>query len=229
MSNPWFETLGVFDLETTGVNVETARIVSAHVGVIDSAGTVLEQWQWLADPGIEIPDQASAVHGITTERAREFGRPATEVVEEIIATLRALFARGLALTVYNASYDLSLLHHEALRYGLTPLEDPAPIVDPFVIDKAVDRYRKGKRTLSAASLVYGVDLDNAHDASADAIAAGRVAQAIARLHGDKLPTDVAELHQLQIGWSAESAASFQDWMRRTKDPDFTTSGAWPLR
>ncbi|WP_167139587.1 3'-5' exonuclease [Diaminobutyricimonas sp. TR449] len=229
MSNPWFDTLGVFDLETTGVNVETARIVSAHVGIIDSAGTVLEQWQWLADPGIEIPEQASAVHGISTERARQFGRPAAVVVEEIIATLRALFARGLALTVYNASYDLSLLHHEALRYGLTPLEDPAPIVDPFVIDKAVDRYRKGKRTLSAASLVYGVDLENAHDASADAIAAGRLAQAIARLHGDKLPTDVAELHQAQIGWSAESAASFQDFVRRTKDPDFTTSGAWPLR
>ncbi|WP_167045996.1 3'-5' exonuclease [Salinibacterium sp. ZJ454] len=229
MSNPWFDTLGVFDLETTGVNVETARIVSAHVGILDTTGTVLEEWTWLADPGVEIPEEATAVHGISTVRARAEGRPPAEVVGEIVATLRGLFSRGLALTVYNAPYDLTLLNREAVRHGIPPLELPGPIIDPLVIDKAMDRYRKGKRTLAAASQVYGVTLSNAHDAGADAVAAGRIAQAIARQHADKLPTDVAELHRLQIGWCAESAASFQDYMRRTKDPTFTTSGAWPER
>jgi len=228
MSNPWFESLAVFDLETTGVDVETSRIVSAHVGVIDAAGELVERHDWLADPGVEIPPGASAVHGITTERARAEGRPAADVIAEIITALNSVFARGLALTIYNAPYDLTLLHREAMRYGITPLHEPAPIIDPLVIDKVVDRYRKGKRTLEAAAEVYGVPLVGAHDAAADAVAAGRLAQALARAYPVEMAVESAILHANQIGWALDSAASFQDYMRRTRDPDFVARGTWPM-
>lgn len=95
------DRLGVFDLETTGINVDTDRIVSAYVGVIDSSGEI-RGIDWLADPGIEIPLQARAVHGITTEVARSQGRPAGEVVAEIVEVLRALLAQGVPVTIYNA-------------------------------------------------------------------------------------------------------------------------------
>ena len=137
MSNWWSGNLGVFDLETTGIDVETSRIVSAHVGVIDPTGASIELTEWLADPGVEIPEQASAVHGITTERVRAEGRPAAEVVAEIVAALRALLERGVPVTIYNAPYDLTLLNREAVRYGVSPLIGPAPIIDPLVIDKAL--------------------------------------------------------------------------------------------
>jgi DNA polymerase-3 subunit epsilon len=225
----WFDTLGVFDLETTGIDVETSRIVSAHVGVLDATGVLIEEHDWLADPGIEIPEQASAVHGISTARARAEGRPASEVVAEIIAALAALFDRGLAVTIYNAPYDLSLLHHEALRYGLVPLATPAPIVDPLVLDRVVDKYRKGKRTLEAAAVVYGVDLTDAHDASADAVAAGRIAQAMARQYPQQLAVESSTLHTQQIAWCAEQTADFQAYMRRAHNPDFSASGLWPVR
>jgi DNA polymerase III subunit epsilon len=229
MSNSWFDTLAVFDLETTGIDVETSRIVSAHVGVLDATGQLVEEWNWLADPGVEIPEGASNVHGITTERARAEGRPAPEVVQEIVDVLTSLFARGLAVTIYNAPYDLSLLHHEALRYGIEPLVTPAPIIDPLVLDKAVDRYRKGKRTLEAAAVAYGVSLVDAHDASADAVAAGRVAQAMARKYPEQLAIEVSILHNQQVEWCASQSADFQDYMRRTHNPLFTTSGLWPIR
>lgn len=228
MTTTWYDELGVFDLETTGIDVETSRIVSATVAVIDADGVVRERTDWLADPGVEIPAQASAVHGITTERARAEGRMAAEVVAEIVASLRSLLERGVAVTVYNAPYDLTLLNREARRHGVAPLSSPAPIIDPLVIDKAVDRYRKGKRTLEFAAQFYGVELLDAHDAGADAIAAGRVAQAIARRYPEKLGADVSELHGLQVGWCADQAANFQEYMRRSR-PDFTTSGAWPER
>lgn len=228
MTTTWAQQLGVFDLETTGIDVETSRIVSAHVGVIDAAGVCVERTDWLADPGIEIPAQASAVHGITTERARAEGRPAPQVVAEIISALQSIFERGLAVTVYNAPYDLTLLNREALRYGLQPLAHPSPVIDPLVIDKAMDRYRKGKRTLEAAAMRYGVELLDAHDAGADAIAAGRVAQALLRTYPKELGVDVAELHRHQSTWCADQASSFQEFKRRT-DPGFVTSGAWPER
>ena len=227
MTNPWHETLGVFDLETTGIDVESSRIVSAYVGVLGADGEA-KGVSWLADPGIEIPSQATAVHGISTERARAEGRPAPEVVAEIVAVLRALLAQNVPITIFNAPYDLTLLNREALRYGVEPLENPAPIIDPLVLDKAMDTYRKGKRTLEVAAGHYGVELSDAHDAMADAVAAGRVVQAMAKKFAAELGDDLVDLHGRQVIWCADQAASFQAFRRRT-NPDFTTSGEWPER
>ncbi|WP_229727727.1 exonuclease domain-containing protein [Mycetocola zhadangensis] len=225
----WSESLAVFDLETTGIDVTTSRIVSANVGVLDQDGTVLRRRDWIADPGIEIPAEATAVHGITTEYARSVGRSARIVVAEIVDTLREIFDEGTPVVIYNAPYDLSLLFNEALRHGIPPLSSPMPVIDPLVIDKALDKYRKGKRTLEAAAAFYGVELTDAHDAGADAIAAGRVAQALARVHERALDIDALELHTLQTGWCQEQSDSFQDYIRRTKDATYVASSGWPVR
>ncbi|MGN6427460.1 3'-5' exonuclease [uncultured Leifsonia sp.] len=225
----WHHELGVFDLETTGVDVETARIVTAHVGLLGEQGEVRHGRYWLIDPGVEIPSEATAVHGITTELARAKGMDAATGVAAIVDQLRRLFARGIPVVAYNAPYDFTLLDREARRYGIEPLEAPGPIIDPLVIDRAVDRYRPGKRTLSVTAVHYGVELTAAHDAGADAIAAGRLAQALVRAHGEALAMEAVELHHKQVDWCREQAADFQDYMRRVRDPEFTASGAWPLR
>jgi DNA polymerase-3 subunit epsilon len=225
----WADTLAVFDLETTGIDVDTCRVVTAHVGVIGRGGEVLEQREWLVDPGVEIPTAATLIHGVSTERARLDGIPAVQAVTEITAALRQVAARGLPIVAYNAAYDLSLLRCEAERYGHEPFRGPGWVVDPLVIDKGLDRYRSGKRTLTAACEHYGVELLAAHDAGADAIAAGRVAQAIARAFPELAACAIAELHARQVDWSREQAESYQDWRRRNGEPEFTTSGAWPLR
>jgi DNA polymerase III subunit epsilon len=221
--------LAVFDLETTGVDVRTARVVTAYVGVLDASGAVVSSQSWMADPGIEIPAGAAAVHGITTERARADGRPAAEVVAEVLAELRSVLERGLPIVVYNAPYDLTLLAHEAARHGLEPIVAPSPVIDPLVIDKAVDRYRRGKRTLEAACAHYGVLLDGAHDASIDAIAAGHVARAIVAQHAAALPDTLEGLHAAQIAWHDAQADSFEDYMRTQRDQHFTADRGWPVR
>ncbi|MDJ0336858.1 exonuclease domain-containing protein [Cryobacterium sp. PH31-O1] len=225
----WSDHLAVFDLETTGIDVETCRIVSATVAVIDANGTPVERIDWLVDPGIDIPAGATSVHGITTQQAVEHGRIASEAVAEIVTALRGHLSDGLPIVAYNAPYDLTLLDREALRYGIAPLVSPSPVVDPLVIDKAVDKYRKGKRTLEVTSAFYGVALNDAHDAGADAIAAGRVAQAIHRAHQGALPATLDEMHSLQVTWYRQQAESFQEYMRRDRDPDFLADTAWPLR
>lgn len=221
--------VAVFDLETTGVDVRTARIVTACIAVLDATGALVSRRDWLADPGVEIPEGAAAIHGITTERARAEGRPAADVVAEIVAELRAHLSAGLPLVVYNAPYDLSLLRFEAERHAVAPLVEPAPVVDPLVIDKAVDRYRKGKRTLEAAAAHYGVSLDGAHDAGVDAIAAGHVARAIVEAHAAKLPASLPELHASQVTWHEQQASSFEDYMRTQRDQHFTADRGWPVR
>ena len=227
--NNWGQ-LGVFDLETTGVDVDTARIVSACVAILDPDGSVVARWDWLADPGIEIPAGASAVHGITTERARALGRNAKEVVGDITQSLKVLFALGVPLVVYNAPYDLTLLDRECRRHGIDPLTTAAPVIDPLVLDRVVDKYRKGKRTLEVTAALYKVELDDAHDAGADAIAAGRVALALGAAYPHQLDVPLADLHHGQVAWHAEQATSFADYIHRVKgDQDFVADTEWPIR
>lgn len=225
----WADTVGVFDLETTGVDVTTDRIVTAHVGLLGPDGIPLEARSWLADPGVEIPEGAAAIHGISTAHARAHGRPAAEVVAEVVAALRAVLEAGIPVVAYNAPYDFSLLKYEALRHGIVPIEAPTPVIDPLVLDKAHDRYRKGKRTLEVVAAHYSVALTGAHDAAADAIAAGRVAQALAGRFA--LPADVQELHTQQIGWARDQADSLTEYFIRVGrlDPSDRLDGAWPIR
>jgi DNA polymerase-3 subunit epsilon len=226
-----WERLAVFDLETTGLDVTQSRIVTAFVGVLDSTGAVIESHDWVADPGIEIPEAAARVHGYTTERAQAEGRPASEVVPEIVGRLRELFAAGVPVVAYNASYDFSLLHHDAIRNGVGPLEEPKPIVDPLVIDKKVDTFRKGSRTLQAACDVYGVDLGSAHESQSDAVAAGRVFQAIREKFGltEELNLAPIELHNAQVVWAKAQADSFAKYLASKGETSRRPGdGMWPV-
>jgi DNA polymerase III subunit epsilon len=228
------EPLVGFDLETTGTEPLEARIVTAAiVGV--RAGEPVRRRGWLADPGIRIPAQASAIHGISSERATAEGRPAREVADEIAETLTGYWAQGVPVVAYNAAFDLTLLTAELQRHGLPSLSDRlaggpiGPVIDPYTIDRAVDRYRKGKRTLEAVCVEYGVILDAAHDASADALAAVRVACAIAQRHAPVAALTPAELHERQIDWYAEWAADFQRFLRKKGSPEAVVDASWPLR
>lgn len=225
----WSRVVGVFDLETTGVDVVHDRIVTAHVGLLDADGAAVHARSWLADPGVEIPDGAAAIHGISTAAARAGGRPAAEVVSEVVDALRGMFEAGIPVVAYNAPYDFSLLKHEAVRHGVEPILAPAPVIDPLVLDKRFDRYRRGKRTLSVVAEHYAVALIGAHEASADAIAAGRVAQRLAERFAEGVPRTAHELHTRQIGWARAQAASLAEYFVSIGRLDADVDGSWPIR
>lgn len=225
--NSWHELPhAAFDLETTGRDPHTARIVTASIILVDGQGAVLQHHEWLAAVEEDIPAEAAAIHGVSTERARAEGRPAPEVTAEIAGVLGSMFAAGIPVLAFNASYDFTVLNRECERFGLTA-PAPAPVIDPYILDKQVDRYRRGKRTLTALTEHYGVGFENAHTSAADVMATLGVARAMAGqypvLHGD-----AAALHQAQIGWAGAQAASFQDYLRR-KDPAAVVDGSWPAR
>ncbi len=228
------EPLVGFDLETTGTEPLEARIVTAAVVEVRPDEPV-ERMAWLANPGISIPAQASAIHGISSERATSEGRPAPEVTEEIATTLCAYWARGVPVVAYNAAFDLTLLTAELRRHSLPSLSDRldgrpiGPVIDPYTIDRAVDRYRKGKRNLEAVCAEYGVLLDTAHDAASDALAAVHVACALARRHVPVASLTPMELHERQVQWYAEWATDFQQFLRRKGSADAVVDASWPLR
>lgn len=250
-----------FDVETTGVNVETDRIVTAAVIALQPkvAG---QPWQvdtqtWLLDPGVDIPAEATAIHGITTEHAQAHGGDPAKALDYIATLLAGRLASRWPLVGFNLAYDLTMLDRELRRHALPPLDmrlgrAPAPCVDPYVLDKQLDPYRRGSRKLVDLCQHYGVTLDTAHDAGADALAAARLAYRIAQLAttggrggiaADRLSAETgiqaalaelaglgkAELHQAQIEWRAAQMASLADYFRAKGQSADDVDGQWPQR
>lgn len=221
----WLGPMLGFDTETTGTDPHEARIVTASL-VLHHAGQAPLTRNWLVNPGVPIPDAAAAVHGVTTERARAGGCSPVVALVELLAELDAAAGRGIPLVAMNAAYDLTVLVSECERHGLdTPRRLP-PVLDPLVIDRHVDRYRRGKRRLSDLCDLYGVDLLDAHTSDADALAAVEVTRTI--VHGMKpVPPSAEALHTLQIGWHEAWAEGFERWLRSRGSSD-VISRDWPI-
>jgi DNA polymerase III subunit epsilon len=231
----WYEgPLAAFDTETTGVDVETDRIVSAAVVVQDGPGTRPRVTRWLVNPGVPVPEGATAVHGLTDEHLQRNGRWPAPVMYEIAEELAEQAAMARPLVVMNAPFDLTLLDRELRRHRASSLDSwfetsALRVLDPRVLDKHLDRYRKGRRTLTDLCAHYGVTLEGAHDAAADALAALDVVRAVGRRFAARLERlTPAELHTLQTGWHAAQARGLQAWFTKSGTQEIVDP-AWPLR
>ena len=205
------------DLETSSPDPETARIVTAAVVHIDprNGRDGITTRTWLVDPGIDIPAEATDVHGISTQHAHEHGTDPAVAVYEIEQALQSAWVENTPIVLYNAPFDLTVLDRELRRHHDLGLDGIGPVVDPLVVDKTLDRYRKGSRKLTAVCEHHGIVLDDAHTANADALAAARLAWALAVRYPDDVG-DLHELQQLQVTWFAENASSFELFLKRRK-------------
>ncbi|MDJ0464840.1 3'-5' exonuclease [Streptomyces sp. H27-C3] len=231
----WYEgSLAAFDTETTGVDVEEDRIVSAALVVQDAPGMRVRATRWLVNPGIPVPAGATEIHGLSDEHLQHNGRWPAPVVEEIARALAEQCAAGRPVVVMNAPFDLTLLDRELRRHRASPLghyldRRPLHVLDPRVLDKHLDRYRKGRRTLTDLCMQYEVELDGAHDAAADATASLEVVRAVGRRFAARLERlSPAELHTLQAVWHAAQARGLQAWFARNGSEE-SVDPAWPLR
>lgn len=221
-----------FDTETTGTDPRRARIVTACIAHV-AAGSRPRMRSWFANPGVPIPPEATMVHGITDAHARAEGADPAEVADEVADELAEAWRNAVPVVVMNAAYDITLLQTELRRHGLPTLgerldETPMLFVDPLVLDRALDRYRRGKKRLTELCEVYGVTLSSAHSADGDALATARVAWRIAERYPADVQCDLVELQTLQARWHAEWAESFEAWMRVNVDPQIVIERSWPL-
>lgn len=237
MSNWTRKPFAGFDLETTGTSVREDRIVSGCV-MRWGGGQPTVPLNWRSDvDGMEIPAAATAIHGITTEAARSAGRPAAAVVEEITAALAGYAAQGIPLVAMNASFDFSMLEAECERYGVRSLwgrstgwgRSTPVVLDPLVLDRRVNKYRRGKRNLPALCTHYAVKVTGpAHDAETDARAACGVVHAIGRRYPSLAREDLGELHELQAGWAREQVADLRAYLTRIGETVDDEPYDWPF-
>jgi DNA polymerase III subunit epsilon len=174
--------IAFIDLETTGINVSTDRIVELSVLKLSPNGK--EEWMSTRiNPEMAIPPKSIAIHGINDEDVAK-----SPTFKEVAKNLSA-FLEGCDLAGYNAiKFDIPLLAEEFLRVNIDFSFTRKRYVDVQVIF-----HKKEQRTLSAAYLFYcNKDLEGAHGSKADTAATYEILKAQLDRYRD-LENDIEKL------------------------------------
>jgi DNA polymerase-3 subunit epsilon len=172
--------VALIDVETTGRDASVDRVVEIGIAV-GRGGQIVARYNWLIQPGVKIPDEAKAVHGISDEDVADSPRFET-IAHEVASALV-----GCIPAAYNAPFDRAFLGNEFARAGheasegaLAPpaLRRDVEWVDPLIWAREIQREERSK-ALGDVAARLGVPLEKAHRASDDAEAALRVLYALA--------------------------------------------------
>lgn len=227
------EAICVWDTETGGVDITTDRIYTAYARIRTIDGETLKEQSWVIDPGEPINPAAAEVNGLTDEFIKANGVRSQNGIAEIYDFLSRAKNQGYPIVGYNNSFDLGILDYEMRRHfnvELASVMTGAQFFDPIVYDRAMDKWRKGKRTLEHVAPVYGVPFDPelAHDAKYDVEVTCKLAWRMFQ----KSPYTLAELQDLQVGWKRKWAKDITKYFAREGKTEedgspIIVSGAFP--
>ena len=156
-----------FDLETTGVNITSDRIVEISILKVFPNGKE-ERHTWKVNPEMPIPPETTAVHGISDEDVKD--APTFKQLAKDIHNL----IKDSDLAGFNSNrFDIPLLAEEMLRVDMD-----FDMKSRVAVDVQTIFHKKEQRTLSAAYKFYcNESLENAHSAEADTVATYEVLKA----------------------------------------------------
>ena len=159
----------VFDCETTGTDPDVDEIVSLALVLLDRDGVETGRFSSLVRPSCPIPEDATAIHGISDADVAD-----APTFAEFAGRLLGLL-EGRVFVAHNASFDLAMLQGAFQAAGLE--YRPAAVactLDAFrVLEPLAEDHRLG--TLCER---HGVALDDAHDATSDALAAAALVRVL---------------------------------------------------
>lgn len=193
---PWHESWWLaLDFESSGKEPLEAFAVTCCAAMIrDDEPRWVREWLFVPPEGAEIPEAATAVHGVTTERARKDGTPRLETLEDVAFTVAKSLSMDCPVVCHNAPYDLTLLEAECRREGVPTVQQRlgrriAPVIDSMVLDRHTAPFRPklseelGNYKLGATAVTHGLPWDpgQAHGSTYDAVTAARAARSIGRI------------------------------------------------
>ena len=157
-------SFAVVDLETTGVDPTSDRIVQMAAIIVDGTGKIIESFDTIVKP--ENPHEyvhgAEHIHGITPEQVAA-GMPLGDALRQLMS-----LSHGKHFTAHNARFDIGFLHAESERMGIDLAVEH--FIDTLNLARRVDSERTRKHSLEALCLHYGIERERAHEARADATA-----------------------------------------------------------
>lgn len=198
--------VALLDVETTGRDASVDRVVEVGI-VVGRNGDVVARYNWLIHPGMPIPAEVTAIHGITDEMVKDKPR-FEDVAAEIAQALR-----GCIPAAYNALFDRAFMMSEfsrakAATSGIPALTREVEWIDPLVWARDIQHDEKS-RSLGDVAARLGVKLEQAHRASDDAEAALRVMYALGR--DARVPRSYGAFVQEQRRLSQAQADQRRNW------------------
>jgi DNA polymerase-3 subunit epsilon len=210
-----------FDIESTGIDPFEDRVVTFSMVYSAGEGIAPVTLEWLINPGVEIAQGASDVHGITTAHAQEFGQPAEVAIADIARRMEPIVDLEIPFVIYNAPFDTTMIYNEFERYNValkySREEMFSRVIDPLVIDKACDKYRRGSRKLTDTAKLYGYDLTNAHNSTADVEATLHITRKLDKFFEPEMTIEL--LQEMQKAAKIEQSTSLQAYLRKTPADD----------
>jgi len=194
------------DTETTGLIPGVDGVCQVGIARFEGGRCVASN-AWLVNPGTPIPAEATLVHGITDDMVA--GAPT--LVDALATPEARALMQGAQPGGYNTGFDRSMLPH-----GFGGTEGSWPWVDCLTLVRVVDRFARGKgrHRLEVSCERHGISLPKAHDAGADARAAGELFFKLALIQ----PGDAEDVHTLGElltwleGHRIDEWARFTDWL-----------------
>jgi DNA polymerase-3 subunit epsilon len=222
-----------FDLETTGVS--SFRDVPVSYGFVqhvrDASGASTKIEGGFVNPGVAIPAGASAVHGITDDMVAD-AAVLKDAVQTIVAKVVSVWTSGGVIVGMNVGYDLTMVDSLCRRLGIPGLEergDIGGVMDILVLDRHFDKWRKGGRKLTDLCRHYGVALDSAHSAAADAEASLLVFEAMTTSFPEVDRIPVVEINATLRAWYQEWLSSFSTYLEKKGEAPIDAGRyAWPI-
>lgn len=217
------QPLLALDSETTGTRPDFDRILTLCIGRSSKLGTWVSR-TWRINPGVPIPPESTAVHGIGDADVTGWAQPFDALVE-IGQWLDAAAANRRPLVLHHAPFDLSLIDAELRRHTGQGIPDGLIVLDTLCLFRRFD-WTTGGRSLSKLAARYGITFP-AHDAEADALASLKLLHILAALN-DLLPLITpATLHEAQQRWwvQQQDAAEARALGSGTA---FERQDCWPL-
>lgn len=215
------ERIALLDVETTGLDPLVDRVVEVALIILDGVGSVIEEVDWLVNPGRPIPPEATAIHKITDEDVAGEGTW-QEVGCELGAQLE--MHEVTICAAYNRRFDRAMIGAEYLRTAATLpmprwLYAEAPWIDPLVWARVAypNARGKGKMKLEAVAERLGVPQGPAHSAWGDVITLGHVLKSLASLgnsRGPLMPIDLDELLARQAMHAAAQDLDYREYRLR---------------
>jgi len=198
-------TLVGLDTETTGLDVRQDRVF--EIGLVTfEAGQEVRRFAPLLNPERPMATEASAKTGVKDEDLADKPRFA-DVVDEFVSLIE-----GQVIVGYNVlGFDIPILESEMQRLGRSL--PSCPVVDALLLARGL--VKSGRHTLADMVRHFGITMDTAHRATADADAVVRLLYAMA----PNLPPELSDLIRLQAQWGEEQRARRASWRQR---PDDTT-------
>jgi len=212
-----------FDLETTGLDIATARILTSSL--VEYHDGHFNPFTAIINPGIPVPESSTAIHGMTTEYIQEYGVDPASAIEEVGRQIDAAWDQGVPVVGHNVSYDLGVLKAEMARYDLPPLKVHGPVIDTMVLHRMAGNK---KATLAVTAASYGVVNESAHSSEADTIATLKVLNAMLQRSQALRKTDLRSLFVQQRDFHYTWARDLESYFHRIGKYD-PVNGQWPVQ